>query len=130
MSADIELAVHRAVQKEAERLGCVVLAVNGMEDHIHLLVQAPPTLAPSLLAQQVKGVSSTFVRDTLRIGEPFSWQDNYAVFSLGPSDLPRVLSYVQKQKEHHSSGQILSGLEATFTEVPSNTDAPTPQDSE
>ncbi|HEX8237662.1 MAG TPA: IS200/IS605 family transposase [Abditibacteriaceae bacterium] len=102
--ADIERRVHRCIHYEAERLKCTVLAIQGMPDHVHLVVQMPSTLAVSRLAQAVKGVSSRFANETLGFDGAFDWQQNYAAFSLSRSHLTRVVKYVQNQKEHHQEG--------------------------
>jgi REP element-mobilizing transposase RayT len=51
------------------------LRVGGIEDHIHMLLGAPPTLAPSKIAQFVKGGSSAWIRDTFPQLRAFAWQD-------------------------------------------------------
>jgi hypothetical protein len=50
----IERRLHRMIQAKARELGCEVIAVNGMPDHVHLLVQMPTTLTPADLMQSVK----------------------------------------------------------------------------
>ena len=101
-----ERDVHRCIHHEAERLGCVVLAVNGMPDHVHLVVQAPSTLSVSRLAQAVKGVSSHFANELADFDGAFNWQQNYAAFSLSRSHLEKVVAYVKRQKEHHAAGKL------------------------
>jgi REP element-mobilizing transposase RayT len=72
--------------------GCAVLAIIGMPDHVHLVLQTPTILAPARLMQRVKGISSTFARDHFDLDKPFGWQDNYAVFSFSHSHLKRVIT--------------------------------------
>ena len=31
----------------------------------------------------------------------FAWQDGYGAFAVSKSNLPEVLVYIQKQREHH-----------------------------
>lgn len=57
-----ERAAYRCIVGEARRLKCLVLAINGLPDHVHLVVR------PSVLAKQAKGVSSTLLlSDTRRV---------------------------------------------------------------
>ena len=67
---------------------------------------------PSALMQSVKGASSAFARNTLRGGEPFSWQHGYGVFSVGANQIPRVVEYIENQKSHHSEGSQNDAWEA------------------
>ncbi|MEM7352465.1 MAG: IS200/IS605 family transposase [Acidobacteriota bacterium] len=78
----------------------VLLAVGGMPDHIHLLVnlRAEPSLALHLKA--IKGSSSRRINRAnpeLR----FAWQAGYGAFSVSQSQVRRVRRYIQEQPKHH-----------------------------
>ena len=57
----IESRVYAAVAAKAHELKCEVLAIGGIEDHVHLLVRLPTTLTIADLLKGVKGASSHFV---------------------------------------------------------------------
>ena len=59
--------------------GFLVLANGGMEDHAHLLIQLPATLALAKAVQLIKGSSSQWVGEH---GWEFSWQEGYGAFSV------------------------------------------------
>ena len=98
---EIERAVYACILEEARKAGCEVLAIGGMPDHVHVAVHAPATVAPAVLARQMKGVSSTLVRREVRPGDTFGWQDGYGVFSFSRSHRDRVVAYIRNQKRHH-----------------------------
>ena len=77
------------------------LQVGGVEDHIHVLVMASPTLAPSQIAQFLKGDSSKWIHEEFPALRKFSWQDGYGAFTVSKSNIPAVVSYIQNQREHH-----------------------------
>ena len=77
------------------------LQVGGIEDHIHALVLAPPTYAPSQIAQFLKGDSSKWIHEEFRTLRDFTWQDGYGAFTVSQSNLPEVIRYIQNQREHH-----------------------------
>jgi REP element-mobilizing transposase RayT len=77
------------------------LQVGGIEDHVHMLVSAPPTIAPSKAAQLIKGPSSKWVHDTFPKMGAFAWQDGYGAFTVSKSHTPELIKYVQNQREHH-----------------------------
>ncbi|MDQ2686282.1 MAG: IS200/IS605 family transposase [Armatimonadota bacterium] len=74
LTPEIERRVHRCVTGEVERLRCLVLALDGMPDHVHLVVRAPGNVCPAALAKQVKGVSSAMLNDGRGLSdELFRW---------------------------------------------------------
>lgn len=77
------------------------LAIGGVEDHVHAVMGAPPTLAPSRMVQLIKGGSCRWVHETFPELKDFGWQDGYAAFSVSKSQLTAALRYVANQREHH-----------------------------
>jgi hypothetical protein len=75
-----------------------VLANGGMEDHAHLLVQLPATLALAKAVQLLKGGSSKWVGEH---GREFSWQEGYGAFSVSKSNINAVVKYIANQEMHH-----------------------------
>ncbi|MDW8101156.1 MAG: transposase [Anaerolineae bacterium] len=71
-------------------MGCTVLALNGMPDHVHLVVSFPSTIAIADLVKQVKGVSSHFVNETLEPEPQFKWQGSYGAFTVSRWDWKRL----------------------------------------
>ena len=82
-------------------LRCTLLAVNGMPDHIHLLVRYRADLSHSELLQQVTGRSSKWIHETFPQFARFAWQEGYGGFTVSRSALPAVTAYIANQKEHH-----------------------------
>lgn len=99
----IERRLHRMIQAKSAEMGCPVLAINGMPDHVHLLVEMNHDLSCADFMQTVKGASSAFARNTLVKDCAFSWQHGYGVFSVSHEDIPNVIAYIKNQKEHHAS---------------------------
>src|ERR1700736_3174961 len=64
------------------------LQIGGIEDHVHVLVGAPPTLAPSKIAQLVKGGSSAWIHTEFPELRDFAWQDGYGAFAVSKSNVP------------------------------------------
>jgi REP element-mobilizing transposase RayT len=79
------------------------LCIGGIEDHVHLLLGAPPTMAPAKAAQLIKGGSSKWIHDTFSNLRPFAWQDGYGAFTVSKSNIPGVIEYIQTQREHHTT---------------------------
>ena len=103
---EIERRLYRSIAAEVRKLRCRVLAMGGMPDHVHLVVQLAATVTVAELLKQVKGVSSTFARVELCKGEFFSWHEGYSAFSVSGTHLARVIEYANGQKQHHASADL------------------------
>jgi putative transposase len=73
-------------------------AIGGTADHLHLLIQIPANLS---LAQTVGLIKSNSSRWISQQGAKFSWQANYAAFSVSHSAVPTVVRYIDGQENHH-----------------------------
>ena len=78
-----------------------LLSINGMPDHIHLLIGMRPVQALSYLMQQIKRESSSWVNDNKFTKGKFNWQEGYGAFSYSRSHLPDVIKYIENQELHH-----------------------------
>ena len=102
-------------------MGCIVLALNGTPDHVHVVLTVPSTVTIAELTKQIKGASSHFANEVYRTDMPFKWQGSYGAFTVSRWDVDRIVSYVQNQKQHHADATLLSEWEETFEEVERST---------
>lgn len=91
--------LHRYLGGAINGLGGVPLAIGGVADHVHLLVGLRATHCLADFMREIKRQSSVWVRDELRI-TGFSWQEGYSAFSVSPTALGGVRSYIEAQEEH------------------------------
>ena len=82
-------------------LRCSLLAINGMPDHVHLLIRYRSDLSHSEMLQQIKGRSSKWINETFPQNGHFAWQEGYGGFTVSKSVVPTVEAYIARQKEHH-----------------------------
>jgi putative transposase len=75
--------------------------IGRIEDHIHALVLAPPTITPSQIAQYLKGDSSKWIHQEFPKMRGFEWQDGYGGFTISKSQVSGVIEYISNQREHH-----------------------------
>ena len=81
--------------------GQKLLAINGMPDHMHILIGMKPTCCLSDLIRELKKASSTFIKYKNFSPYAFQWQEGYGAFSYSHSNLNQVIAYIMNQKEHH-----------------------------
>lgn len=75
--------------------------VNGVEDHVHLLMGLKPAHSIPAIVQNLKGITHDWIRDEKLSEEYFHWQDGYAAISVSPDRVPTVRGYIKKQEQHH-----------------------------
>jgi len=78
-----------------------VLQINGMPDHIHILIGMRTTQSLSDLMKKVKQDSSKWINNKGFIKVRFSWQAGFGAFSYSKSHIPRVINYIKNQENHH-----------------------------
>lgn len=78
-----------------------VIAINGMPDHLHLLVGIKPTMLIADLARDIKSGSSKFINENNLAAGKFYWQEGYGAFTVSHTQLKIVSNYIANQKEHH-----------------------------
>jgi len=86
--------------------GQKMLQVNGMADHIHLLIGMKPNIALSDLVRDVKSDSSKFVNEKRWVKGKFNWQEGFGAFSYGHSQLDQVIQYIREQEKHHQQNSF------------------------
>jgi putative transposase len=94
--------------------------INGLSEHVHLLLRLPPSLAVSECMRALKANSSKWLHEN-GYGK-FAWQSGYAAFSVSTSNFPKVVDYIGDQQQHHqkmtskmscASSWINTGLNST-----------------
>ena len=78
-----------------------LIAINGIPDHIHLLIGMKPSCRLSDLVREIKKSSNAFIKEKGFTNYRFEWQEGYGAFSYSHSALGDVIAYISNQKEHH-----------------------------
>ena len=111
LTPDLEATVHGYLRAKATGLGARVFALNGVEDHVHLVVSVPPKISVARFVGQVKAVASTKLNKSNLLDRPFSWQSEYGAFSFDAKRLANFVAYVENQKQHHEQRTTIPVLE-------------------
>ena len=77
------------------------IEIGGVEDHVHLLISLPSTLAIAKAMQLIKGGSSKWIHETFPEHRLFAWQEKYGAFSVSVSQLDNIIAYIKGQETHH-----------------------------
>lgn len=87
--------------------GHKTIIINGMPDHIHIVIGMRPTQSISDLLQDIKSMSSKWINDNKLCPKKFEWQSGFGAFSYSKSHLPKLINYVKNQEQHHKKRTFL-----------------------
>lgn len=90
-----------ALARKAESLGSAVLAAGVATDHVHVVLELPPTQSLANVVGQMKGYAAFMWNRASPPRDNLTWQDGYWARSCEPEDLARLLDYVTNQRRRH-----------------------------
>jgi REP element-mobilizing transposase RayT len=80
----------------------VLYRINGMPDHVHLLVGLHPTIAVASFVHDLKIATNNFMTTHRDCFPQFvKWSDGYCALTYSDREKDTVLQYIINQKEHH-----------------------------
>jgi len=81
-----------------------LLEFNGEPDHIHLLLELNPKIAPSIFVNNLKTVTSRLIRrDFMKDLKKYYWKDavfwsrSYCILTCGGAPLSIIKKYIEQQ---------------------------------
>ena len=101
LNADLARECHAYLGGIIENCGGRSIVVGGHVDHVHLLVDLPATQAVADCVRVLKSNSSKWIHQKWPHRSKFRWQNGYAAFGVSLSSRDRVMSYIERQAEHH-----------------------------
>ncbi len=78
--------------------GILPLAIGGIDDHVHLLVELKPDMTVAKALNLLKSNSSRWMK---RRARGFSWQEGFASFPVSGSNIPSMREYVLSREAHY-----------------------------
>ncbi len=102
----VEQELHAYLGGICNRLESQSIIVGDYTDHIHILCKLSKKIPLMKLIEELKSHSSKWIKTKGKSYENFYWQDGYGAFSVNPSEIEIVISYISNQKEHHKKKTI------------------------
>ena len=93
--------LYRYITEIVKKNNQKLLIINGMPDHIHILLNLNTQCCLSDLVREIKKSSNNFINNKLESKFKFYWQEGFGAFSYSLKELNGVISYIKNQKEHH-----------------------------
>jgi len=84
-----------------KELECNPVRVGGHYDHVHICCLLSRKITQMKLLEEVKKGSSKWIKTKGEQYKKFYWQDGYGIFSVNPSEIDKVVDYIDNQRSHH-----------------------------
>ena len=101
IQSEWEVELYKYITGIVQNKGQKLLAINGIHNHIHILMGMKPTCCLSDLVREIKKSSNTFINEKRLTNFTFQWQEGFGAFSYSHSALDNVIQYINNQKIHH-----------------------------
>jgi REP-associated tyrosine transposase len=111
ITAELEARLYPYIRSRCREMKAFVHALDGVEDHTHLVCSLPVTVSIAEFLDKVKGSSSHFANHLPDAGFRLYWQPGYGALTFAKRDLARIVDYVQNQKHHHAIANLWGSLE-------------------
>jgi putative transposase len=111
ITPDLKYKLYDHIKDNAQKKEIYLDFINGVEDHIHLLISIKAEQSLSKLTQLIKGESSFWVNQNKLLDKKFEWQDEYIAVSVSESMIPKVREYIKNQEEHHRKKSFAEEVE-------------------
>ncbi len=100
---EIEKSLHAYLAGICSEHDSPAIKVGGYIDHIHILCRISKNISISNFMGHIKKSSSKWAKTKGGQFSSFYWQDGYGAFSVSPSNVDRVVAYIENQHEHHKT---------------------------
>ena len=101
LAGKVEMRLKALLQEKTTSLGCKIIALETMPDHIHVFVQATPTITLNRIVAALKGYTSHELRKEfpeLKTRLPTLWSRSYFVSTHGHVSSDTIKQYIAEQK--------------------------------
>ena len=110
ITLDLKSRLHGYLGGIVGGLGGVPIEINGMSEHVHLLVRLRPIISVSEFLSKLKSGSSLWAKRQTK--GRFAWQAKYGAFTVSESQVGKVRKYIRDQEKHHRTISFEEEFEA------------------
>ncbi len=107
--------LYRFIWSLLMKRNCRLLRINGMPNHVHILVDIAPTLALSDIVGELKRESSKWMKWSGNFPSFEGWGKEYFATSKSISEKQVVIEYIKNQVEHHRFHSFEEELREIFS---------------
>jgi putative transposase len=115
ITPQVESHLYPCIRRKCETFRVLVLALNGMPDHVHLACSLPTHLAIADFVEAIKGSSAHYINHGPGSQDHLYWQGGYGALTFSKRDLPVVVRYIDEQKARHEMNRLSAAMERCFS---------------
>lgn len=112
---ELRKEVFKAILEIAIDYEIYIDCLNGVEDHIHILVRLRTDQNVADVVKTIKGNSWEYFKNDP--DKYVTWQDGFAAFTVSPDNLKRVRAYIYNQEIHHQNKSFSEELKKIKEEI-------------
>lgn len=94
-------ALYKYIRGIIKNNKCHLYRLNGVEDHLHMVIHLHPTVALSTLVKDIKIASAIYCKSQNLFPDFTGWQAGYGAFTYSFKEKDKLIEYVKNQEEHH-----------------------------
>jgi len=98
-----ETLLERCIRRVLLDLGCLVLAISVLPDHVHVGLLLTVNYSVAEVVRKVKLMSGRLLRSRGNNMTEFSWQEGYGAFSWSYTAKDRLVAYIVNQPLQHTN---------------------------
>lgn len=91
--------------------------INGMEDHVHILLSLHPSNSFSDFVRDLKAESSKMLKRTKGFESFTSWSEGYAALTCSLKEKDALINYIKNQRDHHKTISFEEEYRSFITEM-------------
>jgi len=95
---------------------CVLHRINGMQEHLHILIGLHPSIALADLVREIKTSSSNWLKQSEAFPFFNGWASGYCALTYSYKDKDTIVNYIKNQQEHHKEENFENELKRFFVE--------------
>ncbi len=103
--------LYRIIAARIKELKSKALIINGVQDHVHILLSLSPQVALSDLMRDIKAKSSVWAKASGMFPLFKGWEKEYGAFSLSANHKEAVYDYIKGQEAHHNKVSLENEFE-------------------
>ena len=118
IAGDIAARIYSYMAGIVKEHGAVSLSINGMPDHVHLLIKSSKSVSDSDFMKALKGGSSRWINDIDLIPGHFKWQAGYGWFSVSPKGHRSGCDFYRKSGRASQESNFSRGIPQVLENLP------------
>lgn len=125
---DMIKRLNEIFKETCTQMDCLLMEFNGEDDHIHLMISAPPKISITILVGKLKGKSSYFIRKEFwnsiktKLWGQHLWSPSYCCVTCGGAPLEIIKKYIEQQRAPSSQKGVAQSIRERKVKLRINND--------